>query len=187
MPLQPPNGDTALADVNHNGGIDGQWLWQQANAKILRSIVSLAAQIRAKRHPVGYAALAVFAILKRCRPFIWEGAARIDIVKEFAPLHTEWCHTECQVDGVWCFMAPRDAGHAVPKPVSKHCPLGKCQHFLACIPIQGCKTYEGVEATEDMEAEEYYDRLGMSIFGTVCDGDCGPDLMLTMLSTCTFT
>ena len=181
-PLQPPIGNTALADVNHKGGIDDQWLWQQANAKILRSIVSLAAQIRAKKQSVGYAALAVFAILKRCRPFIWEGATRIDIVKEFAPLHTEWCHTECVVDGVWCFMEPRDAGHAVPKPVSKHFPLGKCQHFLACIPIVGFKAFEGFEATCSTEADEYYRGLGKTILGTVCDGDCGPDLMLSMLS-----
>ena len=79
-------------------------------AAVLDKLLALARQIHTPCNYVGYSAFILFALRYGVRPFMWEGANRIDIVHTFAPWQEERCQEACSVDGVCCCLAPAVAG-----------------------------------------------------------------------------
>ena len=63
-------------------------------AAVLDKRLALARQIRTPRNYVGYSAFILFALRFGVRPFMWEGANRVDIVHAFTPWQEERCQEE---------------------------------------------------------------------------------------------
>ncbi len=144
-------------------------------AAVLDKLLALARQIRTPRDYVGYSAFIIFALRFGVRPFMWEGANRVDIVHVFAPWQEERCQEACTVDGVCCCLAPAVAGAAALIPVSVGTPLNQCRHFVAAALMDADFAAEGSGIVP------FYNRLGAAVLGIVMDGDCGIDTMCVML------
>ena len=148
---------------------------QQSEARVLGQLLLLARQIRQPRAYVGHSAFILFALLKKCRPFIWEGDSRVDLVGIYAPWLEELCIRSCVVDGVCCCLEALPAGMAVMHPVTEAHPLRECKHYLSC-------TRSHPMECADSSIQGFYTRLGVVLLGTVADGDCGMDVACQMLA-----
>ena len=148
-----------------------------AKARISNRLLQLARDIRRPRTYVGHSAFICFALCRGCRPFIWEGASRVDIVKAYVPWALGRCKHECIVDGVCCCFE-RVAGSAVAemKPVSETHPLSRCTHFVAAVRM-AC----GLGGPYPDSLVGFYSSHGFAVLGTVADGDCGMDVCCQML------
>jgi hypothetical protein len=146
-----------------------------ARAGMLQSLINLARRLRLPRTTVGYSAFVLFGLSQRCRPFIWEGEERIDLILVYAPWAESYCHRECAVDGVACAMVARSGGHAEMHPISEAHPLSETHHWIAGHNIGG-DMGQGVGPMQT-----FYNPLGMVLLGTVVDNDCGLDTMCMML------
>ena len=142
---------------------------------MLDKLLALARQIRTPRVYVGYSAFILFALRFGVRPFMWEGANRIDIVQTFAQWQEERCQKACSVDGVCCCLVAAVAGAAKLVPVSEDAPLNQCHQFLAAARMNAPMDADGSGIVP------FYNRLGAAVLGTVMDGDCGTDTMCMML------
>ena len=65
-------------------------------------MMRLARDIRKPRAFIGYSAFLCFAMLRECRPCVWQGDNRVDLVEAFAPWAKDRCERQCVVDGVCC-------------------------------------------------------------------------------------
>ena len=149
---------------------------QVAEAAILDKLMRLAREIRRPQQYIGYSAFVLFGLAKKCRPVMWEGEERVDLLDTFAPWALEHCNRICGVDGVCCCLEVASSGHPVMRPVSSDNPLHECKHFVACTSIDGDLACDG------MSFQAFYQRLGVILLGTVVDGDCGLDVCCQMLS-----
>ena len=143
--------------------------------RVLDKLLALAREIRRPRNHVGYSAFAIFALMKRMRIFMWEGASRVDIVHTFAPWALEACTGEAMCDGVCCCIPAAVAASSCNwMPVSAETPLSTCNHFVGGVAL-------GTEVlTDDDSLEGFYCKMGIAIIGSVADGDCGIDTMCMM-------
>ncbi len=139
-------------------------------------MLQLARDIRKPRMTIGYSALICFALARGCRPFVWEGETRIDLIASFVPWAVGRCTKECAVDAVACCMVPAVAGggHAKMVQVSATHPLRDCNHYIAAAPMADVLLGGG----DSIEA--LYSSMGMALLGTVMDGDCGIDVACQM-------
>ena len=145
QPLQPlsaaapPPAEPQAAVAAQPGGqasAEDPPLAQLSENTILRALLQLARDIRKPRTYIGYSALICFALARGCRPFVWEGETKIDVVASHAPWAVGRCTKECAVDAVVCCMVPAVAGgHAEMMPVSAMRPLTDCNHFVAAVPM----------------------------------------------------
>ena len=146
----------------------------RAEATVLRKMLDLARQIRRPRATVGYSFFILFGLCKRCRPVLWEGENRVDLVQTFAPWALEMCRDECAVEGICCHFEVCAGGQVLMHPVTEEHPLSHCNHFIACAKVEAQDAQgTGIEAT--------YLRRGRAILGTVADGDCGVDTASIMI------
>ena len=53
--------------------------------------------------------------------------------------------------------------------------MWECRHYVVGV------AYGGVEDEDGEGLEAFYGRLGVAVLPTVCDGDCGVDVMMHML------
>ena len=146
-----------------------------SGAMILDQLLALSRSIRGARHYVGYSAFVLFGLRFEVRPLVWEGSSRIDLFEALAPWAVGRCKGHCAVDAVVCCMVPRSGGYAEMVPVSEEHPLSECRHFVSCTNI-------GMElSVPGTSIENFHQRLGQAILGTVTDGDCGLDVMSQMI------
>ena len=148
---------------------------EAAEANVLGRLLSLARQIRRPRQYLGYSFFILFALAKKCRPFLWEGDSRIDMIETYAPWMEQECVQECCVDGVCCCYEILANGQAKMVPVSEKHPLHTTRHFVAAKQMDADISCIG----DDIQS--YYQRLGVVVLGTVTDGDCGVDCACQML------
>ena len=122
----------------------------------------------------------LLALLKNIRPHAWEGANRIDLVREYAPWileDGERCQTVPPVDAVLCAIGVAGPGKAMLHPVSEDFPVDKCNHWVGA-----CESKTPIGATvADSSLQAYYNQFGVIVLGTVIDGHCGPDVGCKML------
>ena len=76
-------------------------------------------------------------------------------------------------------MEAQPNGHAQLFPISETRPLSRCRHYVASARVEGVADEVDASTTE---FERVYQGLGVVPLGTVIDGDCGLDVMTTMLS-----
>ena len=146
----------------------------RAEATVLRKMLDLARQIRRPRATVGYSFFILFGLCKRCRPVLWEGENRVDLVQTFAPWALEMCRDECAVEGICCHFEVCAGGQVLMHPVTEEHTLSHCNRFIACAKVEAQDAQgTGIEAT--------YLRRGRAILGTVADGDCGVDTASIMI------
>jgi hypothetical protein len=143
---------------------------------VLGILLCLARSIRTPRTYVGYSFFLLLALAKECRPVMWEGESRVDLLEAYAPWALARCHTGCAIDGVCCCLKATESGYAQLRPVSEEAPLSECSHFVASIPADGMDV-----DSEGTSIQSFYGRLGRVILGTVMDGDCGLDVACMML------
>lgn len=143
---------------------------------VLGILLCLARSIRTPRTYVGYSFFLLLALAKECRPVMWEGESRVDLLEAYAPWALARCHTGCAVDGVCCCLKATESGYTQLRPVSEEASLSECSHFVACIPADGMDV-----DSEGTSIQSFYGRLGRVILGTVMDGDCGIDVACMML------
>ena len=147
----------------------------QREQELFTLIVRLAREIRTPRSYVGYSFLVLLALARKCRPIMWEGSQRIDLLQSFVPWANESAVADCAVQGVVCCMKAQPNGAAEMVPVSEEHPLDQCRHFVACHQLENA-----LECAGD-SIESFYGRLGIVLLGTVVDGDCGLDTACMML------
>ena len=140
---------------------------ERARHKLLR----LSREIRKPNEYIGHSAFLLFALLKRVRPYCWEGKNRVDLLETYAPWALEYCTTAVAVDAV-CVCPDKEKGWA---PVDDAHPLATCRHFVGAAfigsPLDAAAT----------GLEQFYQPEGVVLLGTVVDGDCGIDVMCNML------
>jgi hypothetical protein len=154
---------------------EGAPLAQLAESRVLSKMLKLARDIRRPRQYIGYSALLRFGLARGCRPCVWEGESRIDLIEYYAHWAIERCTKKCAVDAVaCCLVAAVAGGHAKMAPASTTHPLRLCNHFVAAVPMA-----DALHAGGD-SIEALYSSMGMALLGTVVDGDCGIDVACQM-------
>ena len=149
----------------------------QAQAAVIATLIAFARRLRQPRTTVGYSAFLLFALHEkyRCRPLIWEGESIIDLVAEYAPWAKALCVNPCACDAVACAIPARSCGRSVWYPISEKHPLGETRHWIG-----GSRIHMDLGRGEG-PLQEFYNRLGLALLGTVTDDDCGVDTMCLML------
>ena len=188
QPAPPALSDTAVAGVpiagatlaNHTAvaeamvGLDAE---AAAYTNVCNAMLRLARELRRPRNYVGYFAFLVFGLCKQCQPWAWEGRHHQNLLGHYAPWALESCTRECAVDAVPCALVPKVGGLIECSPISEETPLSRMSHYVAGIKIPPqSRNPEGPITFED-----FYGALGVLTVPTVCDGDCGLDVMNMML------
>ena len=136
-------------------------LAQLSGARVHEKLLQLARDIRSPRMYIGYSAFLCFGLLFGCRPCIWEGEKKVDLIGVFAPWAAERCTRSCIVDGVCCCLEPAVAGGRVEmQRVSETRPLDRCRHFVAAVAMAAGLPDSG------SSFEGLYSRQGMAVLGT---------------------
>ena len=151
-----------------------------AERDILDKLLKLSLEIGADEQYVGHSFFVLLALQRNCRPYIWEGSDRIDVVATYVPWADERCTQRCVIDAVSVCMVPSDHGPAQMKRVSETHPLTMCKHWVAGMVLPQPNPIHDTD-TEDIEAF-YLQRHGMCLIRTVTNGDCGLDVACHMLS-----
>ena len=110
---------------------------------------------------------------------MWEGEAKIDLLNTFAPWALETAVADCAVDGVCVACEPAVAGPSKMYPISDMRTARKTSHFVAAVSVGDILLEPGYQCGSELE-RFYYDR-GVVVLGTVCDGDCGIDVVCQMI------
>ena len=147
-----------------------------AQHAIQATLLALSREIRRPGAYVGYSAFILMALLKKCQPCVWEGAAFIDLLEVFAPWAKESCTTLLPVTAVPCALMARATGCAELVPISAEHPLSTTVHFFAGIRIHECQLLEIACSFEALSVS-----LGVAIMASVLDGGCAFDVMTMML------
>ena len=142
---------------------------------IFDHIMRLAREIRTPRTYVGYSFFVLMGLAKKCQPVMWEGAARINLLRHYATWAVGSAVVECAVEGVVCCMMAVPSGSAEMVPVSEDHPLRECRHFAACGKLENALECSGESI------QSFYGRLGVVLSGAVMDGECGLDIACVML------
>ena len=105
---------------------------------------------------------------------MWEGSARIDLIRGFVEWADELCTSEAACDDVCCCRV--EAGSfAQMLPVSEDHPIAECNHYVAGVAL-GANIPQS-----EAHLEGFYCNLGIALIGAVMDGDCGIDTMCQMV------
>ena len=82
----------------------------------------------------------------------------------------------CVVTAIPCGLIGRPGGLIECVPISDEVPLSRTSHYVAGVPIPHQPSSGG-----PLSFEDFYAILGVATIPTVCDGDCGVDVMTMML------
>ena len=188
QPIQPvsaaaPRPAAPDAAVAAQAGAESAPLAQLSHSRVLHKLLQLARDIRRPRAYIGYNALICFAPDRGCRPFVWEGESRTDLIATYAPWAAGRCTKECLVDAVACCMVPAVAGcgHAKMVAVSETHPLNRCNHFIAAVPMadgmpdggrlhRGALQFHGDGLGGDRGGRRLRNRRCLPDAGTAADG-----------------
>ena len=149
-----------------------------AQRKVNTALLALARDIRRPRNFLGYSAFILFGLCKKCQPRAWEGAYCYNLLQVFAPWALDMCPQPCAVTAIPCALLGKPGGAIECVPIGEETPLSKTCHYLGGIDVPEVPS---AVADSALTFEEYYARLGVATLPTVCDGDCGVDVMSMML------
>ena len=144
-------------------------------AKVLR----LAREILAQGKYIGHSAFVLFGLCYNVRPMIWEGENKVDLIEVYAPAFQHTAVAPCAVDGVACVLRPRTDWCTMNDlmPVGEQFGLRHVNHWVAAVLHSGGA--DPAEAADPLN--RFYQQRDRFVIGTVCDGDCGIDVMTQML------
>ena len=95
----------------------------------------------------------------------------------FAPWAIAEDTRDCAVVAIPCALVGRAGGIVECVPISEDTPLSRTSHYVAGVPVM--PQSRGVDEPETFEG--FYNKLGLAVLPSVCDGDCGADVMTMML------
>ena len=156
-------------------------------AVVPSKVLGLAREILGSGKYVGHSAFVLFGLFYKVRPMMWEGGNLKDILDLYVPWALETCSNSCAVEGVACVLRPGVAWTALEDllPVGDQTDawgnpvngLVNVNHWVSAVFTGG-----GADAAEAADPlNKFYQVLGRFVLGTVCDGDCGIDVMAQML------
>ena len=144
--------------------------------------LKLSRDTRTPKAWIGYIAFVLFALLKQCRLRVWEGANKFCFIEHFAPWAKNMCPKECAYAAIPCAFRTNPSGVAKCVQISDETPLSKTSHYVAGIDIPSAPLTAVAAATLDSSAfAAFYKALGVHYLPTVCDGDCGLDVMCLIM------
>ena len=79
-----------------------------AKERIRTSALQLAREIRKPRSYIGYVAFVLFALLKKTRLLMWEGANKFCVIELFAPWAKDMCTKESAYAAIPCALQRND-------------------------------------------------------------------------------
>ena len=147
-----------------------------AQHTIETTLLALAREIRQPGKYVGYSAFILMGLMHKCQPCMWEGETRINLIETFAPWATDHCTKAIIVTAIACKLIAKPGGSVECRPISTTDPLDRTSHFVAGVPIPTA----AVAGTHN-DFDAYYASHGTAALATICDGDCGLDVMAMML------
>ena len=150
-----------------------------AMGRIHAAALNLAREIRKPQACVGYIAFVLFALLKRCRPQAWEGSNKFCFIEHFAPWAKDMCTKECAYAVLPCVLERDASGVVECMQISEQSPLSKMSHYVAGIDIPRAKRRLRIRGST-ISAPMTAFAAGHYV-PTVCDGDCGLDVMCLIL------
>jgi hypothetical protein len=175
LPLSAAPANVLLSTMVPSSAV-AQGLVPQSRSEVVWSkILALTRELRKPHEHVGYIFFVLLGIAKNCRPWMWEGGVRVDLLHVFAPWALTRFPKDCLFDAVACCAAPHDGGDARFVPVSTERPLSGCRHFVAA-----CGLPEAVDC-QGNSLEAFYAQRGQAVIATVVDGDCAMDVACLML------
>ena len=156
-------------------------------AAVPLKVLGLAWEILGSGKYVGHSAFVLFGLRYKVRPLMWEGENLKDILELYAPWALETCSTPCAVEGVACVLRPGVAWTALEDllPVGDQTDawgnpvngLVNVNHWVSAVFIGGGA--DSAEAADPLN--KFYQVRERFVLGTVCDSDCGMDVMTQML------
>ena len=81
-------------------------------------LLALAREMRTPAAPVRCSGFVLLALTHNCRPCIWIGGKRIDLVSKYLPVFNDACKRECAVDAIACQVREESAGRTELAPLS---------------------------------------------------------------------
>ena len=154
-----------------------------AMERIRASALQLAREIRKPRAWIGYIAFVLYGLLRKTKPQMWEGANKFCVIDTFAPMFKDTCKGKCAFAAIPCALRRNHKGVIECVQISEENPLSRMSHYVAGfdIPMSAVAADEGEEYALDESAfSAFYKGLGAHYLSTVCDGDCGLDVMCLM-------
>ena len=119
------------------------------------------------------------ALLKKKRPYIWEGENCVDLIEAYAPWAADACIGHCQVQGVCCAVVTSPDGRTHLQAISDEFPLNLCRHYVAAVAAP--MPLDAAAWKDTLTCQAFYQSRGIALLGSVVDGDCGIDVMNMML------
>ena len=119
------------------------------------------------------------ALLKKVRPYIWEGENRVDLIEAYAPWAADTCLEQCQVQGICCAVVTSPDGRTHIQAISEEFPLHRCRHYVAAVAAS--MPLDASAGNDALSFQAFYEARGIVLLGSVVDGDCGVDVMNMML------
>ena len=147
-----------------------------AQHTIETTLLALAREIRQPGRYVGYSAFILMGLIHKCQPCMWEGENRINLIETFAPWAIGHCTKAIIVTAIACKLIAKPGGSVECRPISTTHPLDRTSHFVAGVPIPTA----AVAGTHN-DFDAYYASHGTAALASICDGDCGLDVMAMML------
>ena len=150
-----------------------------AKHRIDTALLALARKLRRPREYVGYSAFALMGMLMKCQPIVLEGSVCINLLETYVPWALDLCTRVTNVVAIPCVLKSSCRGLAQCFPISAENPLGDTGHFVAgtFMPVD-----EAAVAVSNPTFDVFYAARGVALLPTLCDGDCGPDVMTYILS-----
>ena len=154
-----------------------------ARDKIQDTGIALARDIRQPNKYIGYVAFVLFALRYKCRPCYWEGSTK----HSFLDTYCRWaldtlCLHECPFAAIACGLQENSDGYTECVQISDDCPLTKLVHYVAAVDLGNAHLWsDSVVLPEGSAFANFYMACGVHYVPTVCDGDCGMDVMCLML------
>ena len=171
----------AVAVMAEDAAVAGAALAEDAQLaaqhKVKAALLALARDIRKPRTYLGYSAFILFGLCKKCQPNAWEGAHCWDLLTVYAPWAKTMCPQPCAVTAIPCALLAKSGGAIDCVPISEETQLLRMSHYVAGVSIPPMPS---AVADSALTFEAYYARLGVATLPTVCDGDCGVDVMTMM-------
>ena len=148
-----------------------------AKERIRASALQLAREIRKPRSYIGYVAFVLFALLKKTRLQMWEGANKFCVIETFAPWAAGLCTKECAYAAIPCALHRNDKGVIQCVQISEANPLSRLSHYVAGFNIPSLPDVGEPNSIDESAFAAFYKSLGAHYLPTVIDGDCGLDVM----------
>ena len=180
VPFDPPlatlkSCKSAVADPTVDGSAVADPTYAKLN--VFTTIMALSREISTPASYVGYSFFVLLALARKCPLLMWEGETCVNLLEQCAPWALDTAVAVSAAQGVVTCLKSLPSGHVEMVHVSEEHPLHMCRHFVACHTI---------DVALDVGAEDsmcaFYQKLGVILVETICDGDCGPDTACVMLA-----